>query len=138
MGWHFTEFVVLYNWTNSRWNIVDLEDPGWGTIIVEPRTSRQEPRTRQMAGKGFPWCTGREEILSRAFRFNRGGDPASGGGATEFHLYQDYPSSTVHSLFTNAGPRRCLNEVADSVNVYLNAADDDGNWDGRVEVVRST
>lgn len=132
MGWHVTQFVVLYNWTNSRWNLVDLEHPGSATIIVEPMTSRQ------MAGRGLPWCTGREEILSRAFRFNKGGDPYSGGGATKFHLYQDYPSSAVYSLFTDAEPQRCLDAVADSVNVYLNAADDAGNWDGRVEVVRST
>jgi len=111
MGWHFTQFVVFYNWTNSRWNIVDLEDPGWGTIIVEPRTSRQ------MGGKGFSWCSGREEITSKAFRFNRGGDPTSGGGTTEFYLYQDYGSSKVFSLPSNAEPQLRLNEVANSVNV---------------------
>jgi hypothetical protein len=132
VGWHFTQFVVLYNWTTSRWTIVDLEDSGWGTIIVEPRTSRQ------LAGKHFPWCSSRDEITSKAFRFNRGGDAASGGGTTEFWLYQDYGSSRVSSLFINGEPQHSLNAVAASVNVYLNAADNAGNWDGQVEVVRST
>lgn len=133
MGWHYTQFVVLYNWTNSRWNVIDGEDSGWGTIIVEPRTSRQ------MAGKVMPWCTGPEEILRKAFRFNRGGDPVSGGGATQFYLFQDYPSSLVTSFSSATGFQQSrIRQVADSVNVYLNPADDAGNWDGAVEVVRST
>lgn len=131
MAWHSTQFVVFYNETNSRWNIVDLQDSGWGTIIVEPRTSRH------MDFKGFPWCTGRDEIMSRAFRFNKGGDPTSGGGATEFYLYQDYGSSKIFSLPVNGEPQLCLGEVANSVNVFLNAADDAGNWNQSVEVVRS-
>ncbi|MGV1009481.1 MAG: hypothetical protein ACOYBY_12835 [Dermatophilaceae bacterium] len=132
MGWHYTQFVVLYNWTNSRWNLVDLEDSAWGTVIIEPRTSRH------MDGKGLPWCTGVDEILKKAFRFNRGGDPVSGGGATEFYLFQDYRSSRVFSFSPPSALQPRLAEVANSVNVYLNAADDAGNWDRSVEVVRST
>jgi hypothetical protein len=131
MGWHTTHFARLYNYTNTRWNIVDLEDPGWPMKIVPPSA------TTGFSFKEFPWCADRGEVMSRAFRFNRGGDPVSGGGLTAFYLYQDYASSLVFTLPAVGEPRRALNEVAETVNVYLNAADAAGNWDGQVEVVRS-
>jgi hypothetical protein len=132
MGWHTTYFAVLYNFTGTPWNVVDLEDPGWGTIIVGSKTFRH------MGGQRFPWCSGAAEIRAKAFRFNAGGDMTSGGGTTEFFLFQDYASRTVSWLPVGGDAQPRLDVVAESVNVYLNAVDDGGRWDGQVEVVRST
>ncbi|MCL6737488.1 hypothetical protein [Streptomyces neyagawaensis] len=130
MGWHTTYFARLYNYTNKRWNVVDLESPTWPLRIVEPSS------TIGLSFKEFPWCSDNDDILLKAFRFNSGGDANSGGGRTEFYLYQDYTSHLIFSFSGPGEPQRRMTEAAETVNVYLNA-DASGGWDGQVEVVKS-
>ena len=86
MGWWNTGCLVVHNYTNNAYTIVDQETihsepliPGL-RLVVGPRANNS------FDGTIFPWCTDSTDVLVKAFRFYRGAEVI---GDLEFFICQD-------------------------------------------------
>ena len=104
MGWWNTGCLVVHNYTNNAYTIVDQETihsepliPGL-RLVVGPRANNS------FDGTIFPWCTDSTDVLVKAFRFYRGAEVI---GDLEFFMFQDETVNAVgHHRGTTGRPRR--------------------------------